>query len=341
MFIDKRNKLFKIMVISITTVVFCISTVAMAAQQPKSLMKIRQMIITAGSIGGGWYPAASAMADRINKYFEGYPITAVPGPGGVGNVSRVGTGEADFGCSYPPFLKAGLVGDAPYEQKYPNLRGVGAFFMMPVHIIVGKNVPIDNFMDIKKKQYPLKVASGKGLGSTDYFSLWALCREAGFDIKNIEEWGGKNFGVGSSTAVNLFRDRHVDAWCVIIFPRAATPTEAFKTRPAKIVAITDKEVREKMKEKWGYVDYTFPKGMYGLEEPVPSLGLKFAMFTTEEIPAEAVYYFVKGIVENKDFLSSVNPSFKGWEPEETPQGVGIPLHRGAKMYYEERGWVVE
>jgi len=79
---------------------------------------------------------------RVDQFFKGHLIAAVPRLGGVGNVPRVGTGEVVFGFCHALLPKAGIGGSTPHEESFRSLRAVCSLMLRGLHIILGKEVVI-------------------------------------------------------------------------------------------------------------------------------------------------------------------------------------------------------
>ena len=100
------------------------STAAPAESTQAGPKKIEALDLLAGSATGSWYTIAAGIADKFNESYEGFPMTAIPGPGSVGNIGVISSGESEIGMSYGPFLAAAVAGTSPYEEKYENLRSI-------------------------------------------------------------------------------------------------------------------------------------------------------------------------------------------------------------------------
>ena len=148
------------------------------------------MIISTGSVGAEHYNICSSIADWVNARVSGYPITAVPGSGGIGNPIRVGRNEADIGVSYGPFLKMAREGERkPYTRAYPNLRSICSLTSNFQHILVAKDIDAETLEDVVRKKIGLRIATGFP-GTSDRFILQLILNELGATEETIKGWGG-------------------------------------------------------------------------------------------------------------------------------------------------------
>lgn len=319
------------------TVLLCGLPPALAQEK----IKIPHINFSTGSVGGGWFPIGTMIADTTNKqHFKGYPITSIPGAGGVGNPKRVaiGEGEVKFGISYAPFLKSAVAGQPPYDKPYTNLKAVCSLITNAFHFIGDKRLNIRMMREIKDRKIPLKFGTGPP-GSTELFTIEAIFAALGIGFSDIEKWGGKVERAGTSQRVDLWKDRHIDAWEAFINPPAAAVTRVLMARKGNLIGL-EKPLREALKKKWGYVDFTMAAGTYkGQDKPLETIGLSMLVFVRDDVSNEVTYRMAKTVAGMKDKLIKVNPAFKKWEPKMMTKGLGIAVHPGALKYYKERGWL--
>ena len=308
------------------------------ARDPEANPSIPLMTISTGSVGAGHYNICSSIADWVNSRLSGYPITAVPGSGGLGNPIRVGRGKADIGVSYSPFLIMAREGNqAPYVEKFSNLRAICSLISNSQHILVAEEFDVETLSDIAREKRGLKLATGFP-GTSDRFILKLALEEVGITEENIREWGGGFQQIGTSGRVALWKDRHINALhSSIEFPAAAV-TEAMASRPGRLLSISE-PVRDRLVDKFGFQKVEIPAGTYpGQSSSVATLQLTMVLFTTDAVDENAVYIFTRTIAESQDRLRKSYGAFKDWAPKKMVDNLGIPVHRGALKYYQERGW---
>jgi len=108
---------------------------------------VEELKLSAGSVGGSWYPLSGAMAEVINKEYDGSPATGIPG-GSVSNPGIIAKGQATIGFSYSSYLAAANVGMDPYTEKMTNLRGIMKILPMYIQVLVDKDLPFDTFDEL-------------------------------------------------------------------------------------------------------------------------------------------------------------------------------------------------
>lgn len=306
--------------------------------QPQALEKIPPIEIVHGSVGGTWQQISGTIADLVNKFYDGHPVSSIPGAGGVGNVSRIGEEKSDIALSYAPFLKAGMNGLDPYKRKYATLKAVASLISNQSHILATEESGIRSFQDIKTRKFGVKIGTGP-MGSTEQFTMVLALQAEGISPEDIKKWGGRIDLQGTAQRTDSWNDRHMDMINFFINAPAASVTQLMTTRPGKILSMTE-STRKKLAGDWGYVPSIIPANSYPKQTAaVETVGLSIIVFTTEKASESLIYNLTKAIAENKERLIGAHPAFKGWEPRGMVTGLAIPVHPGALKYYKEKGWM--
>lgn len=286
-----------------------------------------------GSPTGGWYPIGAQIADMTNRFYDGQPVSVVPG-GGVGNVARVGQGEAEIGISYGSFLRVAMTGEGDmYEQEMPELRALAGLLPTIHHIIATPASGVKTFADLAEGS--ATAATGVP-GSGEFFTLQALFSEHDLDIKDIS---GRVRPMQTQGRVDAWQNQQIDVVDFFLNIPASSISELLSAREGVWVEI-DQESADGLKEKYGYVEYTIPAGTYpGQAEDVRAMGMPMVVFASTRLDEELAYNITRAIAEGQANLRSVHSGFEEWDASAMPEGVGIDLHAGAERFYREQGWI--
>ena len=299
----------------------------------------RQMEFISGSPTGGWFPVAVAIAELVNKHYKDRPISVVPGAGGIANPLRVGSGRAEFGISYAPFLVAAKSGDSSiYEQAMPDVRAIAAMAINVLHLIVSAEIPAEDLEALARGHSGLRVGTGP-MGSAELFALEAIFGEFGTNFETIRNNRGRVDLMNTAGRNDGWKNRQLDMVNFFISRPAAQVMDLMAARKSKLVSI-EEEVRQTLNEKWGYLNQTIPANTYpGQDADVQTIALPFVIFAHARVDADMVYLMTEEIAENKDKLTNALSALKDWRPEKMVEAVGIEFHEGALRYYRERGWI--
>jgi uncharacterized protein len=304
--------------------------------QLSALEKIPPLEFVHGSVGGPWTQISGTITDLVNKFYDGRPVSSIPGAGGVGNVSRLGEAKSDIGLSYAPFLKAGVNGLDPYKKKYPQLRAIASLIYSHSQILATGDSGIKSFADLKAKKFGAKIGTGVP-GSTEQFTLMLSLQNEGITADDIKKWGGRIDFMGTTQRTDGWSDRHMDIINFFMTCPGSAITELMTDRPGNILGLTE-STRKKMSDEWGYIPTVIPANSYPNQPAaVETVGLPIIVFVTDKISDSFAYNLAKTIIENKERLTAANPDFKNWDPKGAVKGLTIPVHPGALKYYKEKG----
>jgi hypothetical protein len=296
-----------------------------------------EVTIAGGSVGGSWFPVASAISELLNKELGESIASAKPG-GGVSNPMMVSKGTVSAGFSYSSYLVAGKKGEDPYKEKISNLKSIVMLFPMYFQAMGSKNLPYDYLGDFIKNEYPLNMSPTKP-GHGDFWVTQKVFNILDVDFEKIENWGGKVEFAGGGEMASLYKDRHID----MAFTHNVVPLSSFSdmavSRESKLIKI-DVNIIEKLIENYGMKKGVIPAGTYkGTDVDIVTAGMPAVLFIREDIPDDIAYSLAKVVCENTEYLTSVNKLFKDFDPATACGGLGIELHPGALKYYQEMGYI--
>jgi len=290
-------------------------------------------IFTSAAVGGGWYPISAGVSLVANKVLGEALITAVPGPGGVGNVMRVAKRDADIGISYSIFLSMAENGIEPYVEPVKDLRAVCGLTTNVFHFLLDPKIPGETVKEAIESNKPIKIAVAAP-GDSANFTTDIILQELGYTWKDFAEV--MTGGTGSRS--DWWADRKCNAMAAMLQLPGSAIMQAIFSRSGKLLQVNE-EVRESLVKKYGYLPIEIPENMYeGQKKPIYTVGIKCLIFAHKDVSEEVVYAITKAIAENNVYLSGVHSSFKDYIPEDMCKGLGIQLHPGAIRYCKEVGF---
>lgn len=302
----------------------------------EALPKIADLDLLTGSATGSWYTLGAGIADKFNDLYDGFPMTAIPGPGSIGNIGVIASGDSEIGLSYGPFLKAAVEGVAPYEEKYENLRSIAV--LQPTVIQPMTTLDISTYGEFIKNQMKCSVGLYP-VGNASTFICSMILQAYGLnDPTDIEKWGATVYYADGASISDAWSDRHIDIQMPMLNVPASTVSEALVTRTDSKLISLDDDVIDVLCSNYGFAPYTIKAGTYdGQEEDIKTVGLPIVIFCSEDADEEIIYNFTKALYENKEYFLGVHSSFEEFDPETMNNGVAIELHPGAAKFYQEKG----
>ena len=292
--------------------------------------------IVTGSTGSTWYTMGSGIAEKANAFFEGHPITAVPGAGGVSNPVRVSMTGVDLGISYGPFLRAAYHGDAPFRKAYPQLRLVAALIFNTLHVVASRDLHLETVSDLKTLDDAVRMGSGIP-GSGELFCLTALLEVMGPDLDRWQEGGPVLRLSATSQRFDDWKDERLEVAMTFVNDPSPQLMELMTTRPGVFLPVPV-ELQRALAERWGFRSFIVESGTYPNQDyTVETVALPSILLTVAEVDESLVYAITKALYENQDYMRNIHPGFEHWEPSDLPDDVLVPYHPGAVQYYRELG----
>jgi TRAP transporter TAXI family solute receptor len=130
-------------------------------------------------------------------------------------------------------------------------------------------------------------------------------------------------------------DDNVDVALALSGYPASSVMEVSATKKIKFINI-DKDKMAKMIEKYPYYsEITVPKDVYKLDNDATAVGVLNTLIVSNKLDEATVYSMTKAIFDNLDEFKEANATAKQIDLETASQAA-IPLHPGAKKYFDEK-----
>lgn len=291
-----------------------------------------------GSLGGGWYSMAGGISTLIHEHQSNISISVIPG-GSLQNIPFIHQNEAQIAWLQPAFVLAGVQGEDPFEEAYPDVLAIGnGFGLNYFHFAVGADTEFNSIDEIFENKMPIRIAVTP-VNNSDEWVFRKFLEYYGVTYDDIRSWGGDIFHASYNEQASMFKDGNVDA----IFSQLAIPgaaiTEASIGREMKILPMSDglMEHLEQYTLKKGVLPArTYPEVVNGNED-IPTATMGNILVVNRDVPEEIVYEITKIINENIDRLPGIHASLEDYNIEEATLNLGTELHPGAERYYREAG----
>lgn len=294
------------------------------------------LVWSAGSLGGGWYTMAGAIAEMIAREAPGIQIRVIPG-GGLQNVPLVHTGQADLAWGLPPFARDGYNGEEPFDQRYDKVRAIaGNLGENVLHFLAGADTPYETIEDLLLNGGRIGV---ERVGVSDELTFRRITAFYGVDYDDIRRRGGGVFHAGYGDQANMYRNRNVDAILSQLAVPGASVMEATTARTGRLLPFP--EDLQRYLNEHAYTITEIPAGSYdnvvNNDVAIPSSGIGNVIMVSADVPDDVVYEITRILNENVDQLHSIHSSLRSYSPAVGWKDTGVPLHPGAERYYREAG----
>jgi TRAP transporter TAXI family solute receptor len=137
-----------------------------------------------------------------------------------------------------------------------------------------------------------------------------------------------------SEAVRAVKNRRAVGLATSSSPPASIIEELAAARGLRLLSLDEEDYR-RIPERFDR--YVIPAGLYpGVDQPVPTITLKVALYTTADLPEDVAYDLTRAFWENRSIWETAHPAMKLLDPKGL-DALGAPLHPGALRYYRQAG----
>ena len=306
-----------------------VATVAFALAGPASAQTTTRLSIGTGGTGGVYYPMGGGMAAVLSKHVPGWEATAEVTGASVANLQLIGQGKQDFGFTMADSAWDATKGLGKFKGREVDARTLMVLYPNKMHVVTVEGNGVNSVADLKGK----RISTGEPNSGTEVMSLRLL--EAAGIVKDVER---ERLSVAEG--VNAIKDRKIDGLIWVGGVPTAAITDLAATPGIKIKLLDHAQYAEAMNKKWGplYVNGTIPSGSYqGQDKQVSNIDVWNLLVADKKMTDEMAYTIVKTLMEKKDELVAVHREAKNITLEAQAGSSPIPMHPGARKYWEERG----
>ncbi|MEB3773029.1 MAG: TAXI family TRAP transporter solute-binding subunit [Desulfurococcales archaeon] len=310
------------------------TTTSTGGGQTTTSQKKVHLTLYTGSQGGVYYPVGFAIAKAVTQYSGYIQVTAQESGASVANAKAIKSGDADFAIMQGDvayFAYNGIMLPDFKGKPIKSLRAVAALHPEPVQIVARADSGINTVWDLAG--HTVAVGNeGSGLYATAYTILSALGL---WDKINKQLLGYKDAG-------DQIRSGAVEAFINV----AGIPTPFVEELAAqvklKLVAFPDDAIQKLKDAGLGnvYTPYIVPAGSYSFQkEDVQTVTTKAQLVTRASTPDQVVYDFLKAMFspQGLEIIHKAHKRAADITLENAVKGLAIPVHPGAKKFYEDKG----
>ncbi|MFE1629360.1 TAXI family TRAP transporter solute-binding subunit [Brevibacillus reuszeri] len=286
-----------------------------------------QLVIATGGTGGTYYPLGGGMADHITKN-AGITATAQATGASAENIRLLRDKKADIAFTQNDIAEYASKGTNMFQQdgKIEAFQALGALYDETIQIVVSADSNIKNVADLKGKRVSVGApGSGTEVNAQQILEAYGLT----FDDTKLQR-------LSFADSAKAIQDGQLDA----AFQTAGTPTAAITelaaTTGVKIIPIDADKIDAIISKYPFYVKTVVPANTYQtVPEEVTTVSVKSMLLVRADLSEDLVYKVTKAIFENTDKLGHAKA--KEIKMESVLAGVSIPIHPGAKKYFDEKG----
>lgn len=323
----------------VLVVIMCVSLVAFGSRNAQAdSVKPMDINFGAGAMGGTYYTVASTIKTIVEENCPSVrSMTVMTG----------GSNQFAYECQFEGTVDIFLntldalnyaysgAGKQGFEAgvKYDKLNVVSLMYSMPLMLLTLESNPITDASQIKGK-----IGCGSATLQGPTTDLLKAAGVANPDVAVINDYNQLNQGLIDGTYEAVIHTGPA--------PQAYT-LSLISSAKVKIVPLSEGTAKRAV-EAGGDASFcqivTVPKGAYEfVVEDYETIARTSSITCNEDLPEQVVYEIVKAIYENSDAIKAVVPFSEmdkdGMQAVADSGLLNMPVHPGARKYYEEIGIV--
>lgn len=293
--------------------------------------EMKFMRIGGASIGGTWLLYAGKMVQIVEKEFPGIKATALVSGGGQANCVQIQSKKMELGFTHTVTADIAYYGKPPATERTADIRHLMSLFPAMIHVIVSNKCPeLKEFPDLYKKPYRMSVQS-----KTQYEYINQILEFYSMSLEDFKKKGGKLSFLGIGNMASMMQDGNLDVG-VIQDPYRSGGIMQVDQNPG--IHFLPMKVDAFLAKYPAWIKTTIPKGTYNsVKEEYTGLAMLNSVVCHKDMPDDFVYKLLEAVTKNLDILNEVIPDGLKVKPQDLPVGFSIPIHPGAKKFYEDRG----
>lgn len=307
---------------------------------------LRFFRIGTGSTSGSYFPIGGVIASAISnppgsRECDKGGSCGVPGllavaqstQGPLENIALMAKGTLRSALAQADLAYWAYHGSGLYAGKgaVQNLRAIASLYPEMIHIVVRASSDIQSIRDLKLR----RVSLGEE-GSGTLVNARAILKAYGMSELDVVP-----FYLQPGPAADLLSKDGVDAF----FLNAGLPSQAISDLARKtqlrFLPIRGDEVTELLKSYPFFAQRIIPGGTYESVSGVETLAIGVQYLVTAETDEKLVYGITQSLwhPSTEKLWENAGSLAAGIKLPHALEGLGIPLHPGAALYYFEKGMV--
>jgi uncharacterized protein len=293
-----------------------IAAIAFSVQWQQQRSRVDNLVIATGSADGEYYAFAQALSTVVARHQPKIRITVIPTKGAQENQELL---------EQKKVAMAIVQSDTPPQ---PSERAVAYLFPEVFHLIVGENSGITKMSDLRGKRVALMP---KGSGSYNLF--WSISPHF-----KLTEGSFTPVLLPPNQAYDALSQGKVDALFRVIAIGNPGMSQLLTQSRARLLPI---DQVDSLRLSLPILEATeIPKGTYDGATPIPAEDLTVAsvravLVSHEQVNADVVRAITQTLFEFRNEMVAIYPRSAFMRLPDAGQNLGMPLHPGAKAYYDQ------
>ncbi len=300
--------------------------------------------IGTGGIAGTYYPIGGMIASAVSNPPGSRPcdqggscgppgllVIAQSANGSVANVRGMQRGSLESGFVQSDIAYWAYTGTGTFEGETPfrNLRAIANLYPESIHIVTRKDSGIRSVRDLVGKRVSLdEPGSGTLIDAELVLSVYGISKN---DI--IVEY------MKPSLAIKRMKDEKLDAFFTVAGYPARAVAELAQDIGINILPVDGPEADQLVSRYRFFSRDYIPGGVYSGVSRVETVSVGAQWLVASSMNEEMIYQITKTLWNHnsRKLLDNGHAKGKLITLETAMHGVAVPLHPGARRFYDEIG----
>ena len=306
--------------------------------------ELRFFRIGTGGVAGPYFPIGGMIAHAISNPPGDRPceqggscgppglvVIAQSANGSVANVEDIQRGDLESGFVQSDIAYWAYTGTGKFSGNEPTreLRSIANLYPESIHIVVRKNSGIRRVSDLIGKRVSLDEP-----GSGTLIDAQLVLSAYGISSNDIEAEYMK-----ADLAVKRMRENKLDAFFLVAGYPARAIADLAEDTPVRLLPIDGAPARRLIKRHRFFARDEIPGSIYPGIEPVDTVSVGAQWLVSSSVENDLVYQITKTLWNgsSRRLLDNGHAKGRSIRLDSALDGIAVPLHPGAKRYYEETG----
>jgi TRAP transporter TAXI family solute receptor len=286
-----------------------------------------RLYLATGNTTGVFYQIGGGYADTITAHLPGYEATAEPTNAAVDNIRRLVRGDADIAFTFADAAADAVRGRPPFAGTPQRIVALARIYHSYTHVIARTGTGIRSALDLRGR----RISTGSPGSGSELVALRVLAA-AGLD----PDRGVRRQALSLPETVRAMRAGSLDAMFWTGGLPALGISDLLRTVPDRLVFLPVIDLLPALRKEYGdaYSPATIGRAAYGQPVDVPTIAVGSLVTVLPELPDDLAYQLTRLLFDHQDELAAAHPEGRNYTREAAPHTEPVPLHPGARRYYE-------
>lgn len=296
-----------------------------------------------GTVGGNYYVLGQLVGGAISHPNGSLPCgqggscglsnvlsVNLTSSGSQANLNLIKNGDAITGFSQSDLAYWSYTGTGAFANKptFNELRAIASLYSEAVHIVVRKSSNIKSINDLRGK----RVSIGSRQSGTIMQARLVL------NAYKMSEDEMQTEFLNNQQAIKKLKDNQLDALFFTVGVPAPSIEALLADNDYELLSL-DAEAQQAILHQGHYfMPYTIKAGAYKNNREIKTISVYVLWLTRADVDDNLIYEMTKALWSDASRYL-LNSSYIGQQidVDRSLDGIGIPLHNGAKRFYNEIG----